>query len=65
MLLRQWTVFEAMRHSRYVATRIGSWRQKGKQPILNMLAKMGLSLEQCNQKYVKRPQDSCFITRAC
>lgn len=65
MLLRQWTVFEAMRHSRYVATRIGSWRQKGKQTIRNMLAKMGLSLEQCNQKYVKRPQDSCFITRAC
>jgi len=58
MLLRQWTVFEAMLHSRYVATRIGSWRQKGKQTIRNMLAKMGMPLEQCNQKYTSMELES-------
>ena len=43
---------------RYVATRIGSWRQKGKQTIRNMLAKMGMPLEQCNQKYTSMELES-------
>eukprot|EP00039_Didymoeca_costata_P030735 m.31129 g.31129 ORF g.31129 m.31129 type:complete len:586 (+) comp8280_c3_seq1:251-2008(+) len=52
MLLRQWTVLEAMQHSRYIATRLGIWRQIGKQRLRNLLAKIGISLEQCKQKYM-------------
>ena len=51
MLLRQWTVYDAIVHSRYMATRLGVWRQLGKQKVKNLLAKMGIPMEQCKQKY--------------
>lgn len=50
-LLRHWTVLDAMSHSRYVATRLGIWKQSGKQHLMNLLAKMGMSIEQCKQQY--------------
>eukprot|EP00041_Stephanoeca_diplocostata_P020331 m.453060 g.453060 ORF g.453060 m.453060 type:complete len:591 (+) comp21546_c0_seq1:237-2009(+) len=51
MLLRHWTVLDAMSHSRYVATRLGIWKQSGRQHLMNLLAKMGMSIEQCKQQY--------------
>jgi len=51
LLMRHWTVHDAMLHSRYVSTRMGTWRQRGKTQLKNLLAKMGMSLEQCNQKF--------------
>lgn len=51
MLLRHWNLMDAMSHSRYVATRLGIWRQSGKQDLRNLLAKMGISIEQCKQQF--------------
>jgi cell division control protein 45 len=51
MLLRHWTLFEAMCHSQYVASRLGVWRSKGRDRLKDLLARMGVSLEQCQQKY--------------
>lgn len=51
MLLRHWTLFEAMVHSRYVAARLGVWRGKGKDRLKDLLAKMGIALDQCQQKF--------------
>eukprot|EP00048_Salpingoeca_helianthica_P021638 m.13490 g.13490 ORF g.13490 m.13490 type:complete len:589 (-) comp6191_c1_seq1:20-1786(-) len=51
MLLRHWSLMEAMTHSRYVATRLGVWRQKGQERLCNLFAKMGYSLEDCRQSW--------------
>eukprot|EP00040_Diaphanoeca_grandis_P012371 m.62716 g.62716 ORF g.62716 m.62716 type:complete len:589 (-) comp23192_c0_seq1:164-1930(-) len=51
MLLRHWTVMKAMKHSRYIATRLAVWKQSGQKLLKNLLAKMGLSIEQCEQQY--------------
>mmetsp|Transcript_27344 Transcript_27344/g.71666 ORF Transcript_27344/g.71666 Transcript_27344/m.71666 type:complete len:588 (-) Transcript_27344:104-1867(-) len=51
MLLRHWNLLDAMSHSRYVACRLGVWRQSGKQLLQNLLAKMGISIEQSKQQY--------------
>ena len=41
MLLRHWSLAEALSHSAYVATRMGVWKEKGRQKIGYLLAKMG------------------------
>jgi len=51
MLLRHWDLWNAMYHSRYVATRLGIWKEQGKQKLKNFLAKVGLPLEHCKQKF--------------
>jgi len=51
MLLRHWSVMKAMQHSRYIATRLAVWKQSGQKLLKNLLAKMGLSIEQCEQQY--------------
>eukprot|EP00035_Acanthoeca_spectabilis_P026224 m.461800 g.461800 ORF g.461800 m.461800 type:complete len:590 (-) comp22414_c0_seq1:118-1887(-) len=51
MLLRHWNLLDAMSHSRYVACRLGVWKQSGKHILHNLLAKMGISIEQCKQQY--------------
>lgn len=63
MLLRHWTLFEAMVHSRYVAARLGVWRGKGKDRLKDLLAKMGVALDQCQQKFTTmdvRLRDTLF-----
>ncbi|ORX99770.1 CDC45-like protein [Basidiobolus meristosporus CBS 931.73] len=51
MLFRHWSLYESMFHSSYVAAKLGIWREKGRRRLLNMLAKMGFSLRQCQQLY--------------
>jgi len=43
MLWRHWSLFEAMYHSSYVATKLGIWRQEGKRKLNELLLKMGYS----------------------
>ena len=40
-LFRHWTLYDAMFHSSYVAGRLGIWREKGRQKLSGLLAKMG------------------------
>ena len=51
MLHRHWSLYESICYSRYVATRLGVWRKKGRQRVRHLLAKMGLPLVQCQQSF--------------
>ncbi len=41
MLFRHWSLFDAMFHSPYMATRLGIWKERGKKKLLELLAKAG------------------------
>ncbi|KAF9122400.1 hypothetical protein BGX30_002027 [Mortierella sp. GBA39] len=51
MMVRHWSLYESMYNSNYVASRLGIWREPGRQRLLALLAKMGFSLEECNQVF--------------
>ncbi|KAJ3113710.1 hypothetical protein HDU96_003039 [Phlyctochytrium bullatum] len=51
MLLRHWTLYESLYHSSYVATRLGVWKEKGRQRLTNLLVKMGFPHKECQQLY--------------
>lgn len=50
-LMRFWTLFDAMYYSRYVATKMGVWKQRGKDGLKYLLAKMALPLNEAQQPY--------------
>jgi cell division control protein 45 len=50
-LTKHWTLHDAMLYSPYVATRLQTWREKGRRNLELLLAKMGCSLAQCRQHY--------------
>ena len=50
-LMRFWTLYDSMYYSRYVATRMGVWKQRGKDNLKYMLAKMALPLNEAQQPY--------------
>jgi len=41
MLFRHWNLYDAMFHSSYVAGKLGIWKEKGRQKLTGLLAKMG------------------------
>eukprot|EP00899_Mesostigma_viride_P018330 jgi/Mesvir1/26499/Mv16160-RA.1 len=51
MLLRHWSLFEAMSYSSFVASRLQLWRETGRSQLKTLLARMGLPLEEARQKY--------------
>ncbi|KAH8829515.1 CDC45-like protein [Flagelloscypha sp. PMI_526] len=51
MLFRHWTLYDAMFHSSYVASKLGIWREKGRKRLTGLLAKMGFSIPQTQQSY--------------
>jgi cell division control protein 45 len=51
MLTRHWTLFNSMLHSRYMATRLGVWRDKGRRLLETFIVKMGVPLAQCKIDY--------------
>ena len=50
-MLRHWSLYEAMLHSPYVATRMQTWRDVGRQAMNSLLTHIGLPLEVCKQQY--------------
>ncbi|KAJ9066470.1 DNA replication initiation factor cdc45 [Entomophthora muscae] len=50
-LLHYWSLYEAMYYSSFVAIRLGVWKDPGFKTFLNLLAKMGISLEQARKPY--------------
>lgn len=50
-LMRHWSVYESIIHSRYVAVRLGTWQEKGRDKVDELLVKMGLSQRDCKQDY--------------
>ncbi|KAL9105427.1 MAG: hypothetical protein Q9227_009388 [Pyrenula ochraceoflavens] len=51
LLIRHWTLYESMLHSPYLASRLHLWNDNGIKRLHKLLAKMGVSLTQCKQKY--------------
>ena len=50
-LMRHWTVYEALMHSPYIASRLGLYQQAGRDKLDVWLARMGIPLEECKQEY--------------
>jgi cell division control protein 45 len=50
-LYRHWSIFEAMCFSPYVAAKLAVWQSHGTGRLQELLAKMGVPLEQCKQSY--------------
>jgi hypothetical protein len=44
MLFRHWTLYDAMYHSSYVASKLGIWKERGRKRLTGLLAKMGFVL---------------------
>jgi len=51
ILMRFWTLYDSMYYSRYVATKLGVWKQRGKDNLKFLLAKMALPLNEAQQPY--------------
>lgn len=52
MLYRHWNLYESMYHTRSVAVKLGVWGHQGRKNLEQWLARMGLPLEECKQKFV-------------
>ncbi len=68
--MRHWSVYESIIHSRYVAVRLGTWQDKGRDKVDELLVKMGLSQRDCKQDYCAYPPTLCrcvqiAFTAAC
>lgn len=50
-LHRHWSLYEAMFHSSYVASRFPIWNSRGKTKLQELLAEMGVPLYQCKQLF--------------
>ncbi len=53
--MRHWSVYESIIHSRYVAVRLGTWQEKGRDKVDELLVRMGLSQRDCKQDYCAFP----------
>lgn len=51
MLYRHWSLWEALFFSPYVATKLGIWREKGRQKLSNFLAAIGFPQTEYTQPY--------------
>ncbi|KAI8920232.1 CDC45 family [Powellomyces hirtus] len=51
MLLRHWTMHESLHYSVYVGTKLGIWKEKGRQRLTNFLVKMGLPHTESQQRF--------------
>ena len=50
-MLRHWSLYDAMTHSPYVATRLQTWREHGRASLHSLLAHLGLPLDACKQQF--------------
>lgn len=56
-MLRHWSLYEALQHSRYIFTRMGLHAERGRHNLDTWLARMGIPLEEAKQQYsYMRPQ---------
>ncbi|KAI8617943.1 CDC45 family [Chytriomyces sp. MP71] len=53
MLMRHWSFHDCMFYSHYVAARLGTWKDRGRQKLTNLLARMGLPQTQSHQPFTE------------
>ncbi|EQC35468.1 hypothetical protein SDRG_07176 [Saprolegnia diclina VS20] len=51
LLYRHWSLYKSMYYSNYVAAKLKTWQPSGKDELEVFLARMGLSLKECQQSY--------------
>ena len=51
VMLQHWSLADALFNSPYVATRLRTWKESGREKIELMLAKMGFPLSECQQHW--------------
>lgn len=51
MLYRHWNLYDAMTYSDYVATSMQLWTAKGRANLERLIAKIGIPLKDCRQKF--------------
>ncbi|KAG6819535.1 hypothetical protein H0H93_010921 [Arthromyces matolae] len=56
-LFRHWTLYDAMFHSSYVASKLGIWKDQGRKRLSGLLAKIGFSIGQTQQLYAHMDMD--------
>uniref|UniRef100_A0A2N9EY57 Cell division control protein 45 homolog n=1 Tax=Fagus sylvatica TaxID=28930 RepID=A0A2N9EY57_FAGSY len=52
MLLQEWTLFDSMLCSSYIATKLKTWSDNGMKKLKLLLARMGFALVDCQQKFL-------------
>ncbi|KAF3904442.1 hypothetical protein ABW21_db0209359 [Orbilia brochopaga] len=57
LMIRHWSLYDSMLHSPYLASKLHLWSEHGRKRLHKLLATMGMSLQQCNQKYVYMDMD--------
>ena len=55
MLLRHGSLLDAMVNSTYIASRMKTWSDGGRELLMEILARVGLPLKDCRQKYLHMP----------
>lgn len=58
MLLREWSLYEALMCSFYVAPKLKTWGDSGLKTMKLLIAKMGISLAECQQQYQYMKNDT-------
>lgn len=58
MHFRHWSLYDSMYFSPYVSSRLSVWKTHGKAKLHELFAKLGVSLEQCKQKWSFLSQQS-------
>jgi cell division control protein 45 len=51
LLLRHWSLYESMLHSPYLSAKLHIWNDAGQKRLAKLLAKMGVSITECKQRY--------------
>lgn len=57
LLIRHWSLYDSMLHSRYLATKLHIWSENGRSRVHKLLARMGVSLVQSKQSYTHMDMD--------
>jgi len=57
LLIRHWSLYDSMLHSPYLSSRLHIWSDVGRKRLHKLLAKMGVSLNQCKQSYTHMDMD--------
>ncbi|MCJ1477455.1 hypothetical protein MMC13_006126 [Lambiella insularis] len=63
LLIRHWSLYDSMLHSPYLASRLHLWSDLGRKRLHKLLAKMGVSLNQCKQSYTHMDMDLKKVLR--
>ncbi|KAI9716585.1 MAG: hypothetical protein M1828_007618 [Chrysothrix sp. TS-e1954] len=63
LLLRHWSLYDSMVHSPYLSAKLHIWSDAGRRRLHKLLAKMGVSLVQCQQSYTHMDMDLKRVLR--